>query len=285
MLRNNLKDKLDPILKDFSWYKKTTLYLELTLLVLSPYLGKTLCHYDLHPLNFLVTQKRGKMYIIDWETSFAGDPSFDLATVSISLNLNEQQESLLLREYYQHTIDLEEQLHFWLMKQHVYLYYSLQIIRAQMARCADYAIICMPNCARFAIGTLQATTGFVHPLQNSLENNYKYSILLSNTAFANIHNNKFKYSICMMLLLNFQRYNWQYNIQYNQKIMFFLKYYLNKLILRHSDRYNVVAHKLQELIMKNIFSKYELSPKIAPAFEFKVIDPFQFGNFITFNFI
>lgn len=55
------------------------------------------CHNDLLNENFLYA---GNVRIIDWEYAGMGDPAFDLANFAVHHQLNDEQEKILLEEYF-----------------------------------------------------------------------------------------------------------------------------------------------------------------------------------------
>lgn len=69
-------------------------------------------HTDLHPRNLFWTSSG--LQIIDWESSSSGHPYFDLASLSIFLGFNAEQEEELLYGYFGHIptdIERKEYLH------------------------------------------------------------------------------------------------------------------------------------------------------------------------------
>ena len=56
-----------------------------------------LCHNDLNPRNILFSET---IQLIDWEDSAVNDRYFDLASVSVEFNLDEQYEEYFLRRYF-----------------------------------------------------------------------------------------------------------------------------------------------------------------------------------------
>lgn len=64
-------------------------------------LGVTLkpCHNDLVPEN-LIKDKKGRLYLIDWEYSGMNDPCWDLAAYLLEGELNEMQQQLFLTTYF-----------------------------------------------------------------------------------------------------------------------------------------------------------------------------------------
>jgi len=56
-----------------------------------------LCHNDLNPSNVLFTEK---IQLIDWEDAAINDRYFDLASVCVEFNLDEEHEAYFLRSYF-----------------------------------------------------------------------------------------------------------------------------------------------------------------------------------------
>ena len=56
------------------------------------------CHIDPKLNNFM--KKGRKLYLIDWEYSGMADPYFDLANFSLTNNLSEAEEKMLLDTYF-----------------------------------------------------------------------------------------------------------------------------------------------------------------------------------------
>jgi len=56
-----------------------------------------LCHNDLNPRNILFSET---IQLIDWEDSAVNDRYFDLASVSVEFNLDEEHEAYFLRRYF-----------------------------------------------------------------------------------------------------------------------------------------------------------------------------------------
>ena len=56
-----------------------------------------LCHNDLNPGNVLFTEK---IQLIDWEDAAVNDRYFDLASVCVEFNLDEEDEAFFLRSYF-----------------------------------------------------------------------------------------------------------------------------------------------------------------------------------------
>jgi len=56
-----------------------------------------LCHNDLNPRNVLFTEK---IQLIDWEDAAVNDRYFDLASVCVEFNLDEEDEAFFLRSYF-----------------------------------------------------------------------------------------------------------------------------------------------------------------------------------------
>lgn len=59
---------------------------------------QTPTHNDPLPENWIV--KDGKIYLIDWEYGGIGDPIMDVAAFSLEVGLTEEQEQLLIKEYF-----------------------------------------------------------------------------------------------------------------------------------------------------------------------------------------
>jgi len=60
-------------------------------------LDYVLCHNDLNPRNVLFTEK---IQLIDWEDAAINDRYFDLASVCVEFNLDEEHEAYFLRSYF-----------------------------------------------------------------------------------------------------------------------------------------------------------------------------------------
>ncbi len=59
---------------------------------------QTPTHNDPLPENWIV--KDGRIYLIDWEYGGIGDPIMDIAAFSLEVGLTEEQEQLLIKEYF-----------------------------------------------------------------------------------------------------------------------------------------------------------------------------------------
>lgn len=83
-------------------------------------LGNTLkpCHNDLVPEN-LVKDRKGHLYLIDWEYSGMNDPCWDLACYILEGQLNEKQQQFFLTAYFQKTPEEHE-------KKKIHLFMILQ---------------------------------------------------------------------------------------------------------------------------------------------------------------
>ncbi|MBY0280633.1 MAG: phosphotransferase, partial [Alphaproteobacteria bacterium] len=210
--------------KQLAWYKNTIFYMDLIYQILFPYFQNNLCHYEMHPLNLLCDKKTEELYIIDWETAFVGDPMFDLATISCLSNFDRSRDDLLLFSYYEHSLSEVELAHFFLMKQHVYLFFSLQMIKSY-----NDPTIYMSNKKRHALGILKPDTKFSHPLSNTPQGNYQYSILLANTALHNIHTHDFNHHLSVILFTHASNYIWFNQLNLNPDIPLWLLEYAKKV--------------------------------------------------------
>jgi thiamine kinase-like enzyme len=61
------------------------------------------CHNDLLNENFLVEDER--IFILDWEYAGMGDPYFDLANLSVNHEFSDQEDQLLLNDYFGEVTD------------------------------------------------------------------------------------------------------------------------------------------------------------------------------------
>lgn len=59
------------------------------------------CHHDMNPLNFL-SDKQGKLYLLDWEFAAAGHCDFDIATLFQTFAWQQPQQVFFLRLYNQY---------------------------------------------------------------------------------------------------------------------------------------------------------------------------------------
>lgn len=67
---------------------------------------QTPTHNDPLPENWMV--KDGRIYLIDWEYGGIGDPLMDVAAFSLEVGLSEEQEQLLLNEYFGREVNEKE---------------------------------------------------------------------------------------------------------------------------------------------------------------------------------
>jgi thiamine kinase-like enzyme len=65
---------------------------------LGPGRADVLCHHDVHAQN-LVTDRAGRLWLVDWEYAGLGDPVFDLASCASQLELSAASTRLLCDEY------------------------------------------------------------------------------------------------------------------------------------------------------------------------------------------
>ncbi|MBK6349250.1 MAG: choline kinase family protein [Steroidobacteraceae bacterium] len=65
---------------------------------LGPVHAQALCHHDVHAQN-LVTDRAGRLWLVDWEYAGLGDPVFDLASCASQLELSAARAGLLCDEY------------------------------------------------------------------------------------------------------------------------------------------------------------------------------------------
>ena len=65
---------------------------------LGPGRAHALCHHDVHAQN-LVTDRAGRLWLVDWEYAGLGDPLFDLASCASQLELSAASTGLLCDAY------------------------------------------------------------------------------------------------------------------------------------------------------------------------------------------
>lgn len=224
---NFLKSSVEKVInlypKQLSWHKETIFYMNLIYHILSPYSQKTICHYEMHPLNLLQDKETKKLYIIDWETAFVGDPMFDLATISCLSNFDQSHDNSLLSSYYEHSPSQEESAHFFLMKQHVYLFFSLQMIKSY-----NDPSVYMTDKNRKFFGILNSDIVFSHPLMNTPVDNYHYSVLLANTAYYHISTPDFYRNITIILSTYASKYRCLNQLHPNSSLLPWLFEYAKK---------------------------------------------------------
>lgn len=98
--------KLDP-LKLVIWELKTVYEAFL--------IEQTPCHIDAACSNLLI-DKNNRLYLIDWEYSGMFDPLWDIATLSFSLKLTEEEEMFFLTYYFRRQPHTEELQRLHLLK-------------------------------------------------------------------------------------------------------------------------------------------------------------------------
>lgn len=223
VLKSSVEKIISLYSEQLSWHNETIFYMKLIYEVLSPYFQNTLCHYDMHPLNLLRDKQTQKLYVIDWDTAFVGDPVFDLATLSCLSNFDQSHDDMLLSSYYGCPPSQEELAHFFLMKQHVYLFYSLHMIKSY-----NNPNIYMTDEERTDLGVLNPNHTFSHPLTNTPQDNYHCSILFSNTAFHHIKTKDFYRHLFLVLSTHASHYSWLNNIQPHPSILSWLCKYVKK---------------------------------------------------------
>jgi thiamine kinase len=65
---------------------------------IGPGRARALCHHDVHAQN-LVTDRAGRLWLVDWEYAGLGDPVFDLASCASQLQLSAGSTGLLCDVY------------------------------------------------------------------------------------------------------------------------------------------------------------------------------------------
>lgn len=85
-------------LRDVSGALNSVLNKLLLILAEAPDQAQCLCHMDATLNNWVMTSQG--LRLIDWEYAGLGHPLWDLATVSIDAQLNEQQQHNMLQQYY-----------------------------------------------------------------------------------------------------------------------------------------------------------------------------------------
>ncbi len=88
-------------------------------------------HNDLNPRNVLYDG--GRLWLIDWESSFLADRYVDLATLANFFTANAEEEAMLLRTYFGETPDAARQARMFLMRQLNHVFYAMSFLNGAAA--------------------------------------------------------------------------------------------------------------------------------------------------------
>ena len=115
---HTLKIEKDPLQLE-TLLKKKSKEIEDAFTILESFSSEyVLCHNDLNPRNILFSET---IQLIDWEDSAVNDRYFDLASVCVEFNLDEEDEVYFLRRYFTH----EDEIYVEKLKAYKIIYKAL----------------------------------------------------------------------------------------------------------------------------------------------------------------